>query len=159
MISKKYIFIILAIASVALTVPWAPKSLAQLPPSSEIARLISEEEVRKFMADYINRFMKLELGPFMDLFSKEAIENRMLPYADIQQAFRKTITRSKSIIYHLQIYSIHTYSDGAAVTGHYKISQSFKGAGKKHLEGDIQWDLVLESDSLKIREVNYGRKR
>ncbi len=90
---------------------------------------------------------------------REAVENRMLPYGDIQEAFRKTIVSSKSIVYKLRIYSIHTYSDGAAVTGHYEIFQSFKRAGKRHLEGDIQWDLVLQNGSLKIREVNYGRKR
>ncbi len=158
MISKKNSLIILAIASVAVILPWAPKSLAQLPPSSEIPRAVSEEEVKRFMAEYTNRFMKLELDPYMDLFSKDATENRMLPYADIQKAFRKTIAYSKSIIYTLRIYSIHTYTDGAAVTGRYKILQSFKNLGTKHHEGDIQWDLVLENDSLKIREVTYGRK-
>ena len=242
MISKKYIVFILAIVSVAVTLPWAPKSFlikdvnasvlpmqemessirvnamnkkilmsslslgtnydrdykigpdelietsvfeeeklnktvrvssrgnirlpvmlphyteAQLAPAPEIPKVISKKEVQKFMVEYRDRFMKLELDPFMDLFSKEAIENRMLPYADIREAFRKTIVRSKSIIYKLKIYSIHTYRDGAAVTGHYEIFQSFRKLGKRHLEGDIQWDLVLENGSLKIREVNYGRK-
>ncbi|MGZ3614075.1 MAG: hypothetical protein ACXU9X_09300 [Thermodesulfobacteriota bacterium] len=193
MISKKYIVFILAIASVAVTLPWAPKSslikdvnasvlpmqemesflrlnamnekvlmsalsLAQLPPPPKIPKVIPEEEVQKFMVEYRDRFMKLKLGPYMDLFLKEAVENRMFPYAEIQEAFRKTIVSSKSIVYKLKIYSIHTYRDGAAVTGHYEIFQSSRKLGKRHLEGDIQWDLVLENGSLKIREINYGRK-
>ena len=164
MISKKCIvFFILIIASVSVTLTWAPRSssglsLAQLRPPPKIPKDITEEDVRKFMAEYVDRFMKLELRPYMDLFVREAVENRMLPYGDIQEAFRKTIVASKSIIYKLRIYSIHTYSDGAAVTGHYEIFQSFKGPGGRHLEGDIQWDLVLQNGSLKIREINYGRK-
>ena len=132
---------------------------AQVPPSREIQKAQAAEEARQFVQEYTARFMKLELAPFMELFSERAVENRMLPYADIREAYRKTIEGSRSIVYSLDIDSIQTYSRSAQVAGRYKIVQAFKKGGKTVFGGDIQWDLIRENGSLKIREVNYGRSR
>ncbi len=133
-------------------------TIAQVPPPPESPKAIPAEEVQKFIVEYKVRFMKMDLDAFMDLFSKEAVENRMLPYADIREAYRRTIAHSKSIIYNLKIYSIQTYTRSAFVRGRYEIIQTFKSGGRKRaFKGEIQWDLVRENGSLKIREVNYGR--
>lgn len=149
----KIIFIFLI--SFILIYPFPVK--AQVPPSREIQKAQAAEEARQFIREYTARFMKLELDPFMELFSKRAVENRMLPYADIREAYRKTIEGSRSIEYSLDIDSIQTYTQSANVTGRYKIVQGFKKGGKTVFGGDIQWDLIRENGSLKIREVNYGR--
>lgn len=130
---------------------------AQVPPPPEIPKAVTMEEARQFINEYIARFMKLDLGPFMELFSEKAVENRMLPYADIREAYRMTIAGSRSIAYNLDIYSIQTYTRSAFVTGRYKIIQAFKKGGTAVFKGDIQWDLIQENGSLKIREINYGR--
>jgi hypothetical protein len=144
--------------SFILIIPLSTK--AQVPPPSEIPEVIPVEKVQKFIVEYKVRFMKMDLDAFMDLFSKEAVENRMLPYADIREAYRRTIAHSKSIIYNLKIYSIQTYTRSAFVRGRYEIIQSLKKGGRKRaFKGDIQWDLVRENGSLKIREVNYGGER
>jgi hypothetical protein len=117
------------------------------------------EEARQFIHEYTARFMKLDLDPFMELFSKKAVENRMLPYADIREAYRKTIEGSHSIAYNLDIDSIQTYARSVLVTGRYKIIQVFKKGGETVLSGDIRLDLIREDGSLKIREVNYGRRQ
>lgn len=133
---------------------------AQVPPPSVIPQAVTVEEVRQFMDEYTTRFMKMDLDAYMALFSKEAVENRMIPYADIREAYKRTITNSHSIIYHLKIYSIQTYMRSAFVTGRYELIQTFKGKDKtKVIQGNIQWDLVRENGSLKIKEVNYGRDR
>ena len=132
---------------------------AQVPPSREIRRAETMEEARQFIHEYTVRFMKLDLDPFMELFSKKAVENRMLPYADIREAYRKTIEGSRSIAYNLDIDSIQTFARSVLVTGRYKIIQAFKKGGETVLSGDIQWDLIREDGSLKIREVNYGRRQ
>lgn len=131
---------------------------AQVSPPLEVQKAVAMEEARQFIDEYIARFMKLDLDPFMGLFSKRGVENRMLPYTDIREAYWKTIAGSRSIAYNLKIYSIQTYTGSAFVTGRYEIIQSLKGWGEKRLlKGDIQWDLVRQDGSLKIREVNYGR--
>ncbi len=132
---------------------------AQVPPPYEIQKAITMEEARQFIDEYSARFMKLELDPFMDLFSKRAVENRMLPYADIRRAYQKTIAGSRSIMYQLKIYTIQTSLQSALVRGHYEIVQAFKRGGDTAFKGDIQWDLIRENGVLKIREVDYGRNR
>ena len=132
---------------------------AQVPPPYEIQKAITMEEARQFIDEYSARFMKLELDPFMDLFSKRAVENRMLPYADIRRAYQKTIAGSRSIMYQLKIYTIQTSLQSALVRGRYEIVQAFKKGGETAFRGDIQWDLIWENGVLKIREVDYGRDR
>ena len=139
-------------------IPIYPFSVkAQVPPPREIQKAESMEEARQFIREYTTRFMKLNLEPFMELFSKKAVENRMFPYDDIREAYRKTIEGSRSIVYKVDIDSIQTYSQSAYVVGRYQITQGFKKGGKTVLRGDIQWNLIRENGSLKIREVNYGR--
>jgi hypothetical protein len=137
-----------------------PLSLnAQVPPSYEIQKAITTEEARQFIDEYVARFMKLELDPFMELFSKKAAENRMLPYADIRRAYQKTIAGSRSIMYNSKIYTIQTNLQNALVRGRYEIVQTFKKGGEATLKGDIQWDLIREEGVLKIKGVDYGRDR
>lgn len=132
---------------------------AQVSTISPVApQAVTVEEVRQFIDEYAKRFTKLNLDEFMSLFSKEAVENRILPYADIRAAYKRTIETSRSILYKVKIYSIQTHTDSAFVSGRYEITQSFKKWIKKKVyRGNIQWDLVREDGSLKIREVNYGR--
>lgn len=133
---------------------------AQVLPPPEIPKAMTMEETRQFIDEYKARFMKMDLDAFMALFSKDATENRMIPYADIREAYRRTTVHSESIIYNLKIYSIQTYTQSAFVRGRYEIIQSFKGGRRERtFHGDIQWDIVREDGSLKIREVNYGRDR
>ena len=130
---------------------------AQVPPPFEIPKAVTLEEARQLIGEYTARFMKLDLDPFMELFSKKAVENRVLPYADIREAYRKTIAGSRSIMYNFRIYTIQTYLQSALVRGHYEIVQTFKGGGGTAFKGDIQWDLIRENGVLRIREINYGR--
>jgi uncharacterized membrane protein len=138
--------------------PISTKAQGPVPP--KIPRAVTEEEVRRFVDEYTARYMKMDIDAFMDLFSKEAVENRMLPYADIREAYQKTFANSNSIVYHLEIYSIQTYQKSAFVSGRYELIQSIKGSKKKKVfRGNIQWDLIQEDGSLKIKEINYGRNR
>jgi hypothetical protein len=153
-----------AMAMVSIVLPLlfgtgiSSETLAQISSSLEIKEAVTMEETRLFIDEYVTRFMKLDLDPFMELFSKEAVENRMLPYDDIRSAYKKTIAGSRSIIYRVKIYSIQAFTDSAFVSGAYEIVQAFK-VGKVVFKGNIQWDLVRENGSLRIREVNYGKDR
>jgi hypothetical protein len=121
---------------------------------------LTVEEVHQFMNEYKDRFVKMNFDAFMDLFSKEAIENRMHPYADIREAYRKTFDNSDAIQYNLEVYTIQAYQEGAFVSGRYELVQSIKGSKKTMVfRGNIQWTLNRENGLLKIKEINYGRDR
>ena len=130
---------------------------AQVSPPFESPKAVTEEEARQFINEYAAQFAKLDLDAFMELFSKEAIENRMLPYADIRQAYRRTIVQSRSIQYQVKIYSIQPSTRGAFVSGRYEIVQILKGGGKRVFKSNVQWNLIREKGSLKVLEINYGR--
>ena len=118
---------------------------------------VKEEEVRQFIDEYKDRFVKMEIDDFMALFLRDATENRMLPYTDIEEAYRRTVSISQSISYQVEIYSIQTYSQSAFISGRYEIIQTFKGIWRKRaFRGDIQWVLVRKDGSLRIREISYG---
>ena len=131
---------------------------AQVPPAFETPPVITEVEARRFLDEYITQYTKMDIDAFMTFFSKKAIENRMLNYPDIRKIYRGTFDNSDSLRYFLEIYSVQTYAQGATVTGRYEVIQALKGKSiKKVFRGDIQWDLMREDGSLRIKEINYGR--
>lgn len=117
---------------------------------------VTEEEVRRFIDEYVNRFIQLDLEAFMALFSERAVENRALPYADIHQAYQKTIQVSRSIQYEVRILTLQTFPESAFVSGRYRLMQAFRRGGAREFQGNIQWLLIRPDRELKIREINYG---
>jgi hypothetical protein len=144
------VFLFLMI-TMSLSIGTQASSLAESPPA------VKEEEVRQFIDEYKDRFVKMEIDDFMALFLRDATENRMLPYTDIEEAYRRTASISQSLSYQVEIYSIQTYSQSAFVSGRYEIIQTFKGIWRRRaFHGDIQWALVRKNGSLRVREINYG---
>ena len=151
---KKISFVFL----IALFLGWPPFLRAQVPPSFETPPLITETEARRFIDEYVDQYIKMDIDAFMILFSKGAIENRMLTYADIREIYRMTFDNSASLKYDLDVSTIHIYKEGAAVVGRYEVIQALKGSPyKKVYKGNIQWELIREDGALRIKEINYGR--
>jgi hypothetical protein len=138
-----------------------PSLWAQVPPSYEgILPAIMEGEVRKFLDEYMSRYMKKDINVFMSFFSKGAIENRLLLYGNIYEIYQKTFDNSDALQYHLEVYSIQIFGQSAYVSGRYKVIQTLKEKSRnKIFQGNIQWYLIRENGSLKIMEMNYGRDR
>jgi hypothetical protein len=94
----------------------------------------------------------------MALFSKNAVENRMLPYEDIRDAYERDFATCDSIQYKPEIYAVQAYEKSVFVSGRYELIYFLKGKNKRKVfRGNVQWDLIREKGSLKIREMNYGR--
>jgi hypothetical protein len=137
---------------------WTSSLRAQVPPPFETPPVITETEARRFIDEYVDQYIKMDIDAFMVLFSKGAIENRMLTYPDIHEIYRLTFDNSDSLKYDLKITSIQIYKQGAAVEGWYEVIQALKGSPyKKVYKGNIQWELIRENGILRIKEINYGR--
>jgi hypothetical protein len=131
-----------------------------IPAAADVSAPSSEDEVKSFFDEYTSRYMGKDIEGFMALFSKEAVENRMLPYADIRELYHKTFANSDSLRYHLKVYTIQPFTHRVLVRGRYEILQNIKGKNRlKTFSGDIQWNLIRENGSLKIMGINYGRKQ
>jgi hypothetical protein len=139
-----------------LLFPLSAKAQSPIAPATD--QPVTEEEARRFMDEYKARMMGMDIDAFMDLFSKEAIENRTIFYDDIRQAYGRAFASSNAIEYRLLIYSVDAYPKSAVIRGRYDLAQSFKVRRKNAAyQGDIQWTLIRENGSLKIKEINYGR--
>jgi len=134
-----------------------PCERAQSLPPSPTGQAVTVEEVRQFLDEFRARYMKMDLEAFMALFSKEAVENRMLPYEDICDAYERAFASCDSIQYNPEIYAVQAYQKSAFVSGRYELIQFLKEKNKRRIfRGNVQWDLIRENGSLKIREMNYA---
>lgn len=149
---------ILLILAIALFLVRPPSLQGQVPPPFETPPVITEMEAQRFIDEYVDQYIKMNIDAFMVLFSRGAIENRMLTYADIRELYRMTFDNSEFLKYDLKVSAIHIYKEGAAVVGRYEVIQALKGSPyKKVYKGNIQWELIRENGVLRIKELNYGR--
>jgi hypothetical protein len=100
----------------------------------------------------------MDIDLFMELFSKEAVENRMVPYSDIRKSYERTFGMTNQFLYYVNFLVVQTYTKSAFVSGRYRISQTLAGGDEVNMfKGNIQWELVREGDALKILRINFGR--
>ena len=140
-----------------LVIPLTVRAQTQaLAPAAEV---IPEAEIRQAIERYVDRFKSMDLDLFMEMFSKRAVENRELPYADIREAYDGTFKNTNQFLYYLNILGIQSYTNSAFVNGYYEIIQTTKPDNKmKVYKGNIQWELVREEGALKILRLNHGKR-
>jgi hypothetical protein len=132
---------------------------AQMVASAPLMPVIPEADVQDLINKYIDRFKAMDHGLFMSLFSKEAVENRMLPYKDMSDSYWKLFMESSQFLYHVKIDAIYAFTKSAYASAHYQIIQTLKESKEtKIYKGQIQWAFVLEDGSLKIYRLNYGNE-
>ena len=138
-----------------LVIPLTVRAQTQVP--APAAEVIPEAEIRQAIDQYIDRFKAMDLDLFMEVFSKQVVENRLLPYADMREAYGQTFKNSNQILYFLNILGIQSYTNSAFVNGYYEIIQTTKPDNEfKVYKGNIQWELVREEGGLKILRLNHG---
>jgi len=151
---KKFAFIFV----IAFFSAWPVSLRAQVSPPFESPPVITEVEARRFLDEYVAQYVRMDVETFMTFFSRKAIENRMLTYADIREIYQRTFENSHSLQYDLEIYTVQTYKESTTVTGRYEVIQIFRANPfKKVYRGNIKWELIREGGVLKIKEINYGR--
>lgn len=132
---------------------------AQTVASAPLMPVIPEADVQDLINKYIDRFKAMDHASFMALFSKEAVENRMLPYNDMADAYRKLFSETSQFLYHVKIDTIQTYTKSAFASGQYQIIQTLNESKETRIyKGGIQWEVVAEDGSLKILRLNYGNE-
>ena len=118
--------------------------------------IATEEEVRQFFADYVERYNQKDIDGFLSLFSPKAIQNERDGFNEIRRVYADFFDKSRKLSYHLEDMKINVYQNAAEAKGHYKLVQKQKGRWKKKVwKGDIRWVLVRENGALKIRHLDY----
>ena len=124
---------------------------AKMPPL-----IATEEEVRRFFANYTERYTQKDLDGFLSLFSPTAVQNRQDGLEGIRNIYGNFFKKSQEIEYHIDDIKIEIYQNAAEVKARYELVQLLKKSGEKKIwRGDIRWTLVKEGGALKILSLDY----
>ena len=126
-------------------------------PASPKTNEITKEEVEDFMRRYVNSYNKNDLNAFIALFSRSAVENNIMDYNEIRNAYRE-IFDEKINYYKLQNMHIKIEGINALVSGTYNINRYLSAEDRwLKFSGRISWKLSRENNSLKIVSMNYDK--
>ncbi len=118
--------------------------------------IATEEEVRQFFTDYIERYTKKDLDGFLSLFSPKAVQNQRDRFDEIKNIYSDFFNKSHELRYHIEDMMIRIYQNTLYVIAYYEVRQILKKEGKSGTwRGDIRWVLVRENGALKIRYLDY----
>jgi len=121
--------------------------------------IVMEEEVRKFLANYIERYTKKDLDGFLSLFSSGAIQNQKDGIEKIRMIYNNFFHQSREIHYYLKDIKIDIYKNPVEVKTSYEVVQILKKGGEKVSKGQIQWTLIRDHGNLKIFSLDYEHQK
>ena len=120
----------------------------------------TEEEVRRFFANYIKRYTQKDLDGFLSLFSSRVLQNRQDGLERIRKIYANFFDQSQEIDYRMNDMRREIYQNGVEVKARYELVQVLKkGGAKKIWRGDIRWTLVKEDGALKILSLDYQNQK
>jgi len=122
--------------------------------------LAKEEEVRRFFAEYIDRYTKKDIHEFLSVFSSKAIQNQKDGLEAIKNIYSRFLNQSDELRYHLDDMKIEIYQNVVEVNARYKLDQILEKQGsEKTWRGDIHWVLIREGGALKIISLDYRNEK
>jgi curved DNA-binding protein CbpA len=122
--------------------------------------LAKEEEVRRFFAEYIDRYTKKDIHGFLSTFSSKAIQNQKDGLEAIKNIYSRFLNQSVELRYHLEDMKIEIYQNVIEVKARYKLDQVLERQGSEKIwRGDIRWVLIREGGALKIISLDYRNEK
>jgi ketosteroid isomerase-like protein len=120
---------------------------------------VTPEEVQRFLAEYMAAFERGDIGRFMALFSRSAVENGSRSYEEIRRAYAASFEGKEKTRYRVKDVEVDPSEREAVVRGRFEISQQRKQDGRKmEAQGAIRWRLIREGEQLKVATVDYVRQ-
>jgi len=116
----------------------------------------TEQEVRGFFDQYIERYNKRELEEFLMLFSLRVKQNQRDGLPEIRMIYTTLFNRSKSLQLSVEDMKIEIYQNAVEVRARYTVNQVLKEGGEKKVwKGDARWILTKEEEKLQILSIDY----
>ncbi len=163
--STVFVFWILTASLLALSLPdvtplrWVPRALAasaaSLPPL-----MATQQEVRGFFDQYVERYNKMDIDGFLWLFSSKAKQNQRDGLPEIRIVYSDFFKQTLSLQNSIEDMKIEIYQNAAEVKARYVVAQVLKkGEEKRVLKGSGRWVLVREEGTLKILSIDYKHEK
>jgi ketosteroid isomerase-like protein len=164
----KSILFILCILTVWLLPLWPNDSIIyRLVPDALCATnpsppplMATEQEVRGFFSQYIDRYNKMDTDGFLWLFSSKAKQNQWDGLPEIREIYSDFFSQMISLQNSIEDMKIEIYQNAAEVKARYVVAQELKKGGEKRvLKGSARWVLIKEGGMLKILSIEYRHDR
>jgi ketosteroid isomerase-like protein len=118
--------------------------------------IATEEEVRRFFDQYVERYSERDLDGFLLFFSLKTIQNQQDGLPEIKKLYADVFNRSQKLQISIEDMKIEIYQNAVDVKARYAVNQVLKETGgKKVWKGDIHWVLVKEEGTLKITSIDF----
>jgi ketosteroid isomerase-like protein len=135
----------------------AVEQMTEVKPSSPVA---TKEEVKRFFANYIERYNQRDIHGFLSLFASKAIHNQKDGLEGIRRIYGNFFSQSQILQYRLEDLKMEIYQNTVEAKARYQIDQTSKDEGEKKVwQGRIQWLLAREEGYLKIISVDYQNEK
>jgi len=134
-----------------------PDAHSAAKPSALVA---TEQEVREFFDQYVERYNNKELEEFLSLFSVKARQNQRDGPPEIRKIYSDYFGQMISLQNSIEDMKIEIYQNAAEVKARYSVNQVLKKGGEKRvLKGSARWVLIKEGGMLKILSINYKHEK
>jgi curved DNA-binding protein CbpA len=135
--------------------PPKPETLAKVEKGGS-----KEEEVRRFFADYIERYTQKNIDGFLSLFSPKAIQNQKDGLEEIRKIYANFFNQSYEIRYRIENVRIDVHQNDVEVKARYELDQILKKGGERKVwRGNINWVLIKEDGALGIIALDYQNEK
>lgn len=122
--------------------------------------MTTEQEVKGFFDQYIERYNKKDTDGFLWLFSLKAKQNQQDGLPEIRKIYSDYFSQMISLQNSFEDMKIEIYQNAAEVKARYSVNQVLKNGGEKRvLKGSARWVLIKEGGMLKILSFDYRHDR
>jgi hypothetical protein len=128
--------------------------------ASKPSLMATEQEVRGFFDQYVERYNKMDIDGFLWLFSLKAKQNQQDGLPEIRTMYSDFFKQLSSLQNSIEDMKIEIYQNAVEVKARYVIAQVLKKGGeKKVVKGSGRWVLIREDGALKILSIDYKHER
>ncbi len=138
---------------------WVPEALCAANPSAP-RLMATQEEVKEFFKQYVERYNNMDTDGFLWLFSLKAIENQWDGLPEIRTIYSEFFSQMTSLQNSIEDMKIEIYQNAAEVKARYVVTQELKKGGEKRvLKGSVRWVLIREGGMLKILSIDFKNEK
>jgi len=118
--------------------------------------IATEQEVRGFFDQYVERYNQKDLDGFLSFFSMKAIQNQQDGLPEMRKLYADVFNRSQELRISIEDMKMEIYQNAVDVKARYAVNQVLKETGgNRFWKGEIHWVLVKQEGTLKITSVNF----
>jgi hypothetical protein len=121
--------------------------------------IATEQEVKQFLKNYIERYTHKDIDGFLWLFSLKAVQNQKDGPRGIREIYNNLFDQSQALRYRMEDQKVEIYENAVEVKAGYEIVQTKRSGEIRVWKGRGRWVLIKEDGVLKILSIDYKHEK